>query len=83
MRDQMKQDEAERTFNLSGSNPQNKYVSLDHILFQIEQFQRSQYNRYASARGILVQVCKEMKEYLIEQNEPTPSFIDGNITEDD
>ncbi len=79
----MKQDEAERTFNLSGSPEQGKMVSLDHILFQITQFQRLRYDSYAGARGILVQVCKEMKEYLIEQNESTPSFIDGNISEDD
>ena len=74
MKDQNKQDEYERTFNLSGSNPQNKYVSLDHILFQIEQFRRGCV--FAENRSLL----NDLKQYLIEQNDP---FIDGNINEDD
>jgi hypothetical protein len=67
MSDQKKQDEYERTFNLSGSEPQNKMVSLDHILFQIEQYCRriSGYDiRHVYARDAV----QKLKEYLIEQN---------------
>lgn len=63
MKNQNKQDEYERTFDLSGGEPQSKLVELDHILFQVEQFKRS---LYMSTREI--QLLNQLKQYLTEQN---------------
>lgn len=63
MKNQTKQDEYERTFNLSGSEPQNKMVELDHILFQITQFMRGR-----NLDIVELENFRQLKEYLIEQN---------------
>jgi hypothetical protein len=67
MKDQNKQDEYERTFNLSREKEQNKLVSLDHVLFQIEQFKL----KLAGSSGMLDYsrtLLDELKQYLMEQN---------------
>lgn len=63
MKDQIKQDEHERAFNLSGNEPQKKLVELDHILFQITQFMRGK-----NLNIVVLENFRQLKEYLIEQN---------------
>jgi hypothetical protein len=67
MKDQNKQDEYERTFNLSREKEQNKMISLDHVLFQIEQFKL----KLPGSNGMLDYsraLLNELKQYLKEQN---------------
>ena len=63
MKNQTKQDEYERTFNLSGDEPQKKLVELDHILFQITQFMRGK-----NLDIVELENFRQLKQYLIEQN---------------
>ena len=63
MSDQKKQDEYERTFNLSGNEPQKKLVEFDHILFQITQFMRGK-----NLDTVELENFRQLKQYLIEQN---------------